>query len=208
MTVRKFTELVGSRTSVPGGGSVSAHVASLGAALGAMMGWMSYGSRKFEHLDSRMRKYIKPLHEAMNRLIPMIDADTNAFNDYMAAVKLPKNTDEEKNIRNIKMQEGLRKAIEVPLNVMRTADSCWKWMIEMARYGNINSSSDLAVGAKCLEAGIYGAYKNIEINLRQINDESFRNNIVSEAELILRKAKSSLKKIENILNERVNYPCL
>ena len=68
MTVRDFVELVGARTSAPGGGSVSALIASLGAALGAMMGWMSYGNKKFEHLDSAMRKNIPPLHEAMKQI--------------------------------------------------------------------------------------------------------------------------------------------
>ena len=156
MNVRSFIELVGARTSAPGGGSVSALAAALGAGLGAMMGWMSYGSKKFEHLDEQMRKLIPPLDAAMKKLIPLIDADTNAFNDYMTAMKMPKNTDEEKKIRNEKMQEGLKKAIDVPLSVMRTADECWSSMTELAKIGNVNSASDLAVGAKSLETGIWG----------------------------------------------------
>lgn len=202
MTARNFIELVGARTSAPGGGSVSAVVASLGVALGAMMGWMSYGSKKFEHLDSKIRKFIPPLNDAMNKLIPMIDADTNAFNDYMTAMKLPKNTDNEISLRNEKMQEGLKKAIEVPLSVMRISDSCWYWMFEMAKYGNINSSSDLAVGAKCLETGIYGAFKNVEINLPQIEDNEFKKKVKREAEEILERAKKGFRKVENILSKR------
>lgn len=202
MTVRKFIELVGARTSAPGGGSVSAVAASLGAALGAMMGWMSYGNKKFEHLDTKMRKFIPPFDEAMKRLIPMIDTDTNAFNEYMSAVKLPKNTDEEIKLRNEKMQEGLKKAINIPLSVMRIADSCWEAMIQMAKLGNINSSSDLAVGAKCLETGIYGAYKNVEINLPQIEDEKFKADVLSEANQILEKAKKGFRRVENILSKR------
>jgi glutamate formiminotransferase/formiminotetrahydrofolate cyclodeaminase len=202
MTARNFIELVGSRTSAPGGGSVSALVASLGAALGAMMGWMSYGSKKFEHLDSKMRKVIPPLDEAMKKLIPMIDADTNAFNDYMTAMKLPKNTDNEIRLRKEKMQEGLKKAIEVPLSVMRISDSCWNGIFEMAKVGNINSSSDLAVGAKCIETGIYGAYKNVEINLPQIEDKKFKNMVITEANKILERAKKGLRKVENILEKR------
>jgi glutamate formiminotransferase/formiminotetrahydrofolate cyclodeaminase len=202
MTVRNFVELVGARTSAPGGGSVSALVASLGAALGAMMGWMSYGSKKFEHLDSKMRKFIPPLHEAMKQLIPMIDADTNAFNDYMEAMRLPKHTDEEKKVRNQKMQDGLKKAIDVPLTVMRICDSCWQWMIEMSKYGNIASSSDLAVGAKSLETGSWGAFKNVEINLPQIEDAEYKSNVLKEANEILDRAKKGLKKVESILEKR------
>ncbi len=202
MSVRDFIELVGSRTSAPGGGSVSAVAASLGAALGAMMGWMSYGNKKFEHLDSKMRKFIPPLDKNMKKLIPLIDADTNAFADYMTALKLPKNTESEKKLRNKKMQEGLKKAIEVPLSVMRISDECWLWMIEMAKYGNMASSSDLAVGAKCLETGIWGAFKNIEINLPQVEDKKYRQLVLNEAEKINANSKHNLKRIESILEKR------
>lgn len=185
LSVRDFVELVGARTSAPGGGSVSALIASLGAALGAMMGWMSYGTKKFESIDSKMRKFIPPLHANMKDLISMIDADTNAFNDYMIAMKMSKNTDAEKSIRYTKMQEGLKKAIDVPLKVMRISDSCWEWMIQMAKYGNMSSKSDLEVGAKSLETGIWGAFENVEINLPQIEDENYKKEILTEAENIL-----------------------
>lgn len=202
MTVRAFTELVGARTSAPGGGSVSALAASLGAGLGAMMGWMSYGSKKFEHLDSKMRKFIPPLHFAMKQLISMIDADTNAFNDYMNAMRLPKNTDEEKRFRDQQMQDGLKKAVEVPLKVMRIADACWDSMKEMAKYGNLSSASDLEVGAKCLETGIWGAFKNVKINLPQIKDEQYKSTVLDEGNLILDRAYKNLKQIERLLDKR------
>ncbi|MBL7129327.1 MAG: glutamate formimidoyltransferase [Ignavibacteria bacterium] len=202
LTVRNFTELVGARTSAPGGGSVSALVASLGAALGTMMGWMSYGNKKFYYLDSKMRKFIPPLHFKMKELIPLIDADTDAFNDYMEAMRLPKKTDKEKKIRNEKMQEGLKKAINVPMSVMRTGDSCWEWMFQMAKYGNINSKSDLEVGAKSLETGIWGAHKNVLINLPQIEDKKYKKDILQECEDILERAKRSSAKVIRILAKR------
>jgi glutamate formiminotransferase/formiminotetrahydrofolate cyclodeaminase len=202
MTVRNFVELVGARTSAPGGGSVSALIASLGAALGAMMGWMTYGNRKFENLDSKMRKSIAPLHESMKRLISMIDADTNAFNDYMTAMKMPKNTDEEKKLRKEKMQEGLKKAVEVPLNVMREADKCWFWMNKMAKYGNLNSKSDLEVGAKSLQTGIWGAYRNVLINLSSIEDDNFREEVKKETNKIIKRSTYSLRVVVSAINKR------
>jgi len=202
LSLRNFVELVGARTSAPGGGSVSALIASLGAALGAMVGWMSYGNKKFEHLDSTMRKLIPPLHEKMKQLIPMIDADTNAFNDYMTAMKLPKKTDEEQNIRKEKMQEGLKKAVMIPLSVMRISDSCWEWMIKMAKHGNISSKSDLEVGAKSLETGIWGAFKNVEINLPAIDDEKYKKEILDEAGIILENASKNCKKVCSELAKR------
>lgn len=202
LSVRSFVELVGARTSAPGGGSVSALIASLGAALGAMVGWMSYGNKKFEHLDSTMRKLILPLNEKMKQLIPMIDADTNAFNDYMTAMKLPKKTDEEQNVRKEKMQEGLKKAVMIPLSVMRISDSCWEWMIKMAKHGNISSKSDLEVGAKSLETGIWGAFKNVEINLPAIDDEKYKKEILDEAGIILENASKNCKKVCSELAKR------
>lgn len=202
LTVRNFVELVGARTSAPGGGSVSALIASLGAGLGAMMGWMSYGSKKFEHLDSKMRKFIPPLHFKMKELISMIDADTNAFNDYMLAMKMPKNTDEEKKIREAKMQEGLKKAIDVPLTVMRLANDCWEFMLQMAKYGNMSSRSDLEVGAKSLETGTWGAFKNVQINLPQIKDEKYKEEILKEANEILENSQKNLKKVLATLEKR------
>lgn len=189
MSVRDFIELTGARTSAPGGGSASALIAGLGAALGAMVGWMTYGKRKFEDQDATMRRLIPPLHDAMEKLIPMIDADTNAFNDYMEALGMPKHSDEEKAVREKAMQDGLKKAVEVPLTTMRIADSCWETMEEMAQHGNINSKSDLEVGAKSLETGSWGAYKNVMINLGSITDEDFKLRITGEADALLARAK-------------------
>jgi glutamate formiminotransferase/formiminotetrahydrofolate cyclodeaminase len=202
MTVKEFVELVGARTSAPGGGSVSALIASLGAGLGAMVGWMSYGNKKFERLDTKMRKLIPPLHFAMKELISMIDVDTNAFNDYMMSMRMPKHSNDEKKLRNDKMQEGLKKAINVPMKVMRVGDSCWEWMIQMAKYGNIASKSDLEVGAKSLETGIWGAYKNVLINIPQIQDEVYKKHILKEADHMLINAKKGLNKITSILSKR------
>jgi glutamate formiminotransferase/formiminotetrahydrofolate cyclodeaminase len=202
LTVRNFVELVGARTSAPGGGSVSALIASMGAALGAMVGWMTYGNKKFAHLDNTMRKLIGPLHLKMKELIPLIDADTNAFNDYMTAMKMPKKTEDEQKARNAKMQEGLKKAITVPFSVMTIADSCWEYMLKMAKDGNISSKSDLEVGAKSLETGIWGAYKNVLINLVNIEDEAYKNEMTSKGEEIVKNAEKHCKKVCSILAGR------
>jgi glutamate formiminotransferase / formiminotetrahydrofolate cyclodeaminase len=104
----------------------------------------------------------------------MIDADTNAFGDYMEALRMPKGTDEEKAARIAAMQKGLKSAIEVPLNTMRFADSAWDAMLETAKYGNISSKSDIEVGAKALETGIWGAWRNVMINMDGIKDAEFK----------------------------------
>ncbi|MFA6233673.1 MAG: glutamate formimidoyltransferase [Bacteroidota bacterium] len=204
MSVRDFIELTGARTSAPGGGSASALIAGVGAALGAMVGWMTYGKKKFEEQDGAMRRLIPPLDNAMRKLIPMIDADTNAFNDYMAAMGLPKETAEQKSVRTAAMQAGLKKAVDVPLTTMRIVDTCWGSMEEMAAHGNINSKSDLEVGAKSLETGCWGAYKNVMINLGSITDEDFKLRVNGEAEAILAHAKEKCISVLSILEQRTN----
>ncbi len=204
MSVRDFIELTGARTSAPGGGSASALVAGVGAALGAMVGWMTYGKKKFEAQDETMRRIIPPLHHAMLKLIPMIDADTNAFNDYMEAMGLPKDTDEQKKARSAAMQSGLKKAVDIPLTTMRIVDTCWETMEEMAVHGNLNSRSDLEVGAKSLETGCWGAYKNVMINLDSITDEDFKLRVTGEAESILSRAKEKCISVLSLLEQRTS----
>lgn len=87
-TLAQFIHVVGARTPTPGGGSVAAAVASLGAALGAMVGKMTYGKRQWEKYDEQMRRLIPIMHHTMDQLIPMVDADTGAFNDYMVRIQL------------------------------------------------------------------------------------------------------------------------
>jgi len=202
LTLRGFIEEVASRSSAPGGGSVSAAVAAMGTGLGCMVAQLTYGVRKFEHLDKEMREIIPPLHRITKQLIPMVDADTNAFNDYMEAIKMPKNTDEEKALRSAAMQEGLKKAINVPLNTMKIADSAWDWMERIAKVGNIASKSDVEVGVKSLETGIWGAYKNVMINMGGINDADFKYEITNIAEQIKDRAETSKNQILDILAHR------
>ena len=186
MTVKGFVEILGARTSAPGGGSASALVAAMGSGLGAMMGWMTYGSVKFAALDTQMRALIKPLHEATQELVYRIDADTDAFTDYMTAMRMAKDTEEEKALREEAMQKGLQSAIDVPLNTMKIADMCWDAMVELAKVGNVNSKSDLQVGARCLELGIWGCWKNVEINMKDITDQGYIERVSAEAKEVRR----------------------
>jgi glutamate formiminotransferase/formiminotetrahydrofolate cyclodeaminase len=202
LSVRGFTELLGSRAPAPGGGSASALMAAMGAGLGAMMGWMTYGKRKFEAQDEAMRRLIPPLDQAMRELIPMIDADTNAFNDYMAALGMPKDTAEQKAARAAAMEAGLKKAIAVPLTAMHVADRCWEAMVEMADHGNPASRSDLEVGARALETGIWGAGRNVLINLPGLTDEAYKKQVAAEAAALSERAAAQVTEVLKRLEAR------
>lgn len=202
LSVRNFVNAVAARTTAPGGGSVAANIAALGAGLATMVAWLTYGVRKFEHLDKNMREIIPALSKTTHELIPMIDADTNAFNDYIDAVRLPKNTEQEIAIRHTAMQNGLKKAVSTPLNVMKTASSIWWNMEQVAIYGNIASKSDVQVGVRALELGIWGAYQNVKINLEQIEDENYKVEILSIADKIYDETLKKSNAILDILNNR------
>ena len=198
-SVRAFIEQIGARTSAPGGGSAAAAMTALGAALGAMVAKLTYGVRKFETVDQNMRRVIPPLHDAMQGLIPMIDADTAAFSDYMDGVRMPARTAAEKAARHKKMQAGLKTAVAMPLRTMRLGDSAWVGLCEVARHGNPASRSDVEVGAKALEAGIWGAYRNVMINLQDIEDAAFKQSMMQAAEILAQRAGEKCAEVLNIL---------
>lgn len=202
MSVRAFIQEVAGRSIAPGCGSVSAAIAALGAGLGTMVGKLTLGVRKFEAVDAEMRTLIPPLHEAAHALISMIDADTNAFADYVAALGLPENTDEESRFRKAQLQLGLKKAIEVPLSIMTLGDKAWDAMMGVAQYGNIASRSDLEVGARALEVGIWGAYRTVVNNMDEINDPEYRKKIREKADAIRDRAAENRQKILDILEKR------
>jgi len=201
-TVRSFVEQLGARTSAPGGGSASALMAAMGAALGAMVGLLSYGRRKFESIDAVMRRQIAPVYEAMQALLPMIDADTQAFGDYMTALAMPKETANEKHARKAAMQAGLRKAVEVPLATMRLADRCWDALATIAEHASLAMRSDLEVGARALEAGIWGCGRNVAINLGSIEDREYAARTREEADRLAERAKEMAGRVIETLATR------
>ena len=136
---------VGARSPAPGGGSVSALVGALGAGLGAMVGQLTYGKRQWETLDGTMRRLIPAVDTISREMISMIDDDTDAFNDFMAAMRMPKSTEEQKAARTQAMEMGLKKAVSVPMGLACKANEAWPTLLELAQTGNINCKSDLQV---------------------------------------------------------------
>ncbi|XP_061571582.1 formimidoyltransferase-cyclodeaminase-like isoform X1 [Cololabis saira] len=202
LSLQKFVHSVGARTAAPGGGSVSAAIAAMGAALGAMVGQMTYGKRQFENLDGIIRRLIPPFHRAMNELLRMVDADASAFNSYMAALKLPKTSVEEIKRREAAMQDGLKQAVAVPLALAERISALWGPMKELVVYGNVSCKSDAQVAAKALEAGVFGAYYNVMINLKDVTDDAFRDTTRRRASELLQEAKDAAAAILDSADQR------
>lgn len=193
-TVKDFVAQVASNEPAPGGGSVAALGASLGAALTSMVGELTIGKKKYEALTDEQKAIIdgnlaatKPLIAKLNDLI---DADTNAFNDFMSAMKMPKETDEEKAARKEAMQAGLKKAIEVPLDATKTSLEVLKLQKGLALYGNQNAITDAGVGALLACAGVEGAAFNVLINLGDLEDAAYVSEKKAECAKLVEEAKA------------------
>jgi glutamate formiminotransferase/formiminotetrahydrofolate cyclodeaminase len=199
MSLRGFIQEIAARTSAPGGGSASAAMAAMGVGLGSMVAKLTQGVRKFEAVESHMQKSIPVLHELTKELIPMIDADTSAFNEYMEGLRLPRGTEAQKKARTAKMQAGLKAAIQIPLTTMRLGDRAWDALCEVAKYENPASKSDVQVGAKALETGIWGAFQNVLINMKDIEDQVFRAETMAEATAIETRSKKMCARVLEIL---------
>eukprot|EP01004_Peranema_trichophorum_P002685 NODE_1724_length_1835_cov_49.137266_g1463_i0.p1 GENE.NODE_1724_length_1835_cov_49.137266_g1463_i0~~NODE_1724_length_1835_cov_49.137266_g1463_i0.p1 ORF type:complete len:548 (-),score=132.68 NODE_1724_length_1835_cov_49.137266_g1463_i0:138-1781(-) len=204
LTVEAFISSVAARTSAPGGGSVSALAASLGMGLAQMMGWMSWGNKKWEHLEENVRRCLPPINAQVNQLVPQITSDTEAFNQYMEALKLPKDTEEQKVARENAMQLGLKQATEVPLTTMRLGANrdAWKSILELAQVGNMSCRSDLEVGVKMIETGVWGAMCNVLINVESIKDKDYVENIKKESQTHMQFVQESVQQVIRILEER------
>ncbi|XP_070588407.1 formimidoyltransferase-cyclodeaminase [Erythrolamprus reginae] len=202
LPLHNFVQKVGARSAAPGGGSVSAAISSLGAALSCMVGLMTYGKRQFEDLDPVMRQLIPPFHQAMNQLTAIIDKDSLAFSSYMDAMKLPKQTPEEKERRTAAMQLSLKNTVDVPFSLAEKVNSLWPFLKEMAQHGNIACKSDIQVAAKALEAGVFGAYFNVITNLKDITDEDFTQQIHKNISYFLEEAQKNTTIILDHLDKR------
>ncbi|ELU10690.1 hypothetical protein CAPTEDRAFT_151128 [Capitella teleta] len=222
MDVKDFILTVGARSPTPGGGSVAALTATMGAALSSMAGFLTYGNRKFEHLDGNMRQLLPPLYSTMKELMHYIDADAAAFNDYMglkemlpfvdpdvalfsdysAAIKLPHRDPEEEKFREEALQRGLRTAISVPMAMAKKANCLWPTLAELCKIANISCKSDVQVGMKCLETGVWGAYKNVLTNLDSIQDADYKQKVLSEIEGEWKIAQENCEANLKVLEER------
>jgi len=172
LSVASFIDEVSSDSPAPGGGSVAALAGSLAAALSAMVANLTVGKKGYETVWDAMSGMAVRAQAVKSALVRAVDADTNAFNAVMDAMKLPKSTSEEKAARDAALQVGYKSAIEVPL---ATAEACVE-ALELALLaveGNRNSASDAGVAALMARAGVHGAALNVLINLGSVTDADY-----------------------------------
>jgi glutamate formiminotransferase / formiminotetrahydrofolate cyclodeaminase len=188
MTLTAFASETASESPAPGGGSIAAYIGSLGASLATMVANLSSHKKGW---DDQWEMFSNWAHQGQilkDKLLLLVDKDTAAFNKIMDAFALPKNTDEEKAIRNIVIQSATLFATEVPYNTMQTAFEAFAVCKAMAESGNPNSVSDAGVGAICIRGAIYGAYLNVKINASGLKDKVVAEKYITDATNLLQQA--------------------
>lgn len=207
LSLRDYNKEVFGESPAPGGGSVSAYAGSLGVALTQMVGSLTIDKKAFESLTDEEKETMKKVQSEYNaireELEEIVDTDATSFDEVMAAFKLPKETDEEKQARTDAIQEGYKKALEIPL---RAAELCLKALDLQDIYahkGNKNAITDVGVGTLLLQAGLEGALFNVLINVNSIKDEEYAKNIRDKAADLLKKSEDKKAETLKVVYEKL-----
>lgn len=203
MTLTAFADETASESPAPGGGSISAYMGALGAALGTMVANLSSHKRGWDDRWEEFSNWAEKGQEYQSELIRLVDEDTKAFNVIMASFGLPKGTDEEKAVRTKAIQDATKYATEVPLRVMQAAFNSMDVMKAMAEIGNPNSVSDAGVGALAARSAVMGAFLNVKINAAGLSDKAFAADIVAKGQAIQEKAIALEAEILKVVNGKI-----
>ncbi len=195
MNVKEFLEKTASNSPVPGGGSVAALSAGLAAALTEMVANLTIGKKGYEAAEEDMKEVAKKGTSLRLQFIKDIDKDSDAFNEVMAAFKLPKETDEEKEARKSAIQEGSKSATLVPLQVAKDAFSMMEIIEKVVEKGNKNAVTDGAVAAMMARTAVLSALYNVKINLGSIKDTAFVEDVTKQVNELESKINEVEKKI-------------
>ena len=204
MTLKGFADETASESPAPGGGSISAYMGALGAALGTMVANLSAHKRGWDDRWKEFSEWAEKGQGIMKELVGLVDEDTAAFDRIMAAFGLPKGTDEEKAARAEAIEEATLYASQVPLRTMKASFKVFEVARAMATEGNPNSVSDAGVGALAARSAVLGACLNVKINAVGLKDKEKAATLIAEAEGIAAKTVEEEKEILDIVNNKIN----
>ena len=188
LSVKGFADDTSRESPAPGGGTISAYMGALGAALGTMVANLSSHKRGWDDRWAEFSAWADKGQQLMTELLHLVDEDTEAFNQIMSAFSLPKGTDEEKAARSAAIQEATLYATQVPLKTMKASFRAFDICKAMAEEGNPASVSDAGVGALAARAAVLGACLNVKINASSLKDREQADALVAEANELARQA--------------------
>ncbi|MBR1594161.1 MAG: glutamate formimidoyltransferase [Alloprevotella sp.] len=203
LTVNGFAEETSRESAAPGGGTISAYMGALGAALGTMVANLSSHKAGWDARCPEFSLWAEKGQALMKELLFLVDEDTRAFNKIMSAFGLPKNTEEEKAARSAAIQDATRYATQVPLQTMKASFRVFEICRQMAREGNPNSITDAGVGALAAHAAVFGAGMNVKINAASLKDRAEAEKYVAEVRSIMAAADRERAEIVSIVEAAI-----
>lgn len=203
MSVKGFARETASESAAPGGGSVSAYMGALAAALGTMVANLSAHKRGWDDRWKEFSDWAERGQDVMERLLRLVDEDTEAFAKIMDVFSMPKGTEEEKAARAEAMEKATLYASRVPLKTMQTAMEAMPVALAMARIGNPASASDAGVGAIAALAAVRGAHLNVRINAAGLKDRTLAAELTDEASRIEAEAVAAEAEILAEVNKNI-----
>ena len=199
LTVNQFLDALASKEPVPGGGSGAALAGALGAALVSMVANLTIGKKSYEVVEQDMKDLLAQTEAIRTELPKLLEADTQAYSQVMAAYRMPRSTEEEKQARKAAMQERLKGAAEVPLQIAERCAQVVALALPAAEKGNKWAVSDAGVGALLCEAAMRSALLNVDINLASIQDADYVADMRKRAaELISSTAETKARVMETV----------
>ena len=198
LSVNDFADETAAESMAPGGGSISAYVGALGVALGTMVANLSGHKAGWDDKWELYSHWAEKGQQYKQKLLYLVDEDTNAFNKIIDGFRMPQTSEEEKALRKEAIEEATKYATEIPFQVMETAFNSMEVMQAMIKDGLQSSLSDAGVGILCARTAVIGAYFNVRINAKDIKDRDF-------AERILTKAKNIYEQTLAIEHEVINH---
>jgi len=202
-TCKGFANETASESPAPGGGSIAAYIGALGASLGTMVANLSSHKAGWDERWEEFSTWAERGQAIKDKLLFLVDEDTNAFNAIMDSYKLPRSTDAEKKLRSEAITTATRYAIEIPFQVMETSYASMELIKAMAEKGNPNSVSDAGVGALCARSAVMGAFLNVKINAAGMKESDFVKEKLHNGAELESKAMALEKEILEIVNSKI-----
>lgn len=202
-TIEEFINETSSGIPTPGGGSVSALVGALGAALSSMVGELSVAKDEDRVQRLNMQGKVRICKDLIESFLKGMDEDVKAFDAVMAAYRMPKDTDDDKKIRSSAIQQALVYATEAPYEMALLCIDAMNISADMLKYGNKNAASDAAVSGYLGYAALNGCLYNMKINLNSIKDRDYVDNMRSKVEELYVEGENLLSKVKSLSNEKI-----
>lgn len=207
LTLENFSKNLASNSPAPGGGSVAALSSTLAASLACMVFNLTVGKKVYiaydEEIKSKIYRGITEADKMKDEFLALMDEDTDAFNEVMGAFKLPKETEEDKELRSAKIQIAYKRATLVPLRVAEKTMDIFTLLETAVKYGNSNALSDAGVGTLIALTGLESAILNVRINIPSIKDTEFVNIVLEKCDELVKSATSKKEYILELVNTKL-----